>query len=442
MTDERRLKRKLAGLVLATIVIAITTSVPFRTLVTLPDAIRISSGQEHVFGLDLPLVRAHCDQQGFLATEGWPLVIKPAAAGQYTVEFRLFGLIPLRRVAVEVVPPIYVVPGGHSIGVLLHSHGVIVSSVSTVTDQQGRVFRPAKDAGLVAGDLILLVDGQPVRSDEQLAELVHRAGVARGAVELEVQKRDGRVIRRTVTPVRCGTTDRFRIGIWVRDTAAGVGTLTFYEPESGLFAALGHVVTDHDTGQPVNIVAGRVVRSTVTGVEAGRRGHPGEIIGAFVEETDLMGSIVKNSQVGIVGMLDTPISNPYFPKPIPVAMSREVRTGPVEILTVVEGRNIKKFSAEIVEIRRDPLPYGRLVIRVTDEELIKRTGGIVQGMSGSPMVQDGKLVGAVTHVLVSDPTRGYGVSAEWMVIEAGLDKIMRRVGALGSPALLLSKLVV
>jgi stage IV sporulation protein B len=429
LSDKRVCRRKLAGVVLTLVVIAISSSAPFRTLVQLPSLVRISIGPEHILKLELPGIRAHSDQPGFLAAEGWPLVLRPTTAGRYTVEFRLFGLLPLRRVTVEVLPPVYVVPGGHSIGVLLHSHGVIVSSVAAVTDAQGRVFRPVQDV-LVPGDLILTVNDSPVHSDGQLAELVNRAGEEDGVVGLEIRKRDGRVFRHAVVPARCGSTGKFRIGVWVRGNAAGVGTLTFFEPTTGKFAALGHVVTDQETGQPVSIVAGRLVRSTVTAVQPGRRGQPGEIIGAFMEEGDAMGTITNNSQAGIVGTLARPITNPYFPEPVRVG--RQARPGPADMLTVVEGRKIRRFSAEILEIRRHPLPHGRLVVRVTDPELISRTGGIVQGMSGSPLIQNGELVGAITHVLVSDPSRGYAIGAEWMVLAAGLDQLPKGRGLIGS----------
>ncbi len=434
MAHARR--RKLAGLILSIVVIAISTSAPFRAFVDLPESIRLTTGREHDLGVAIPFLQAYSDEEGLITGQGWPWVIKSSAAGKYTVELRLFGLLPLRRLTVEVLPEIKVVPGGHSIGVLLHANGVIVTNVATVVDAGGRTHRPARDAGLQAGDILLTIDGHIITGDEELAELVHQGALARGVVEVQFQRRDGSVLTRSITPVRCGTTGRYRLGVWVRDTAAGVGTLTFYEPEQGIYAALGHVVTDQESGQPIAITNGRIVASTVTGVEAGRRGQPGEIVGSFLEERDLLGTIGKNCPVGIIGRLYRAPENPHFAGPIPVALSHEVKSGPATIYTVVDGRNIRAFSAEIAEIRRDPLPHGRLVIKITDPELLRRTGGIVQGMSGSPIVQDGRLVGAVTHVLVSDPSRGYGIAAEWMVIEAGLHQQDRQVGALQAPAFL------
>ncbi len=421
-------KRKLVGVVLSIFIISASTSVPFRTLMTMPELIRLSSGQEHVLNIDLPFLRVQSDEEGLVSSGEWPLVISPMGTGEFHVEFRLFGIIPLRRIAVEVLPPMHVMPGGHSIGVLLHSHGVIVTNIVSVSTHDGRTYRPAQEGGLVVGDIILSVNGETVMGDEHLAALVEKHG--QSAVQLEVRQRDGSTRTRSVTPRLCSHTNDYRLGVWVRDTTAGVGTLTFYEPDSGVFAALGHVVSNHDTGEPVSMGAGRIVASTVTRVEAGRRGQPGEVVGAFTHTDAVLGIIRKNTDVGIMGMMEEHIENPHFAQPIPVAMSREVQTGPAEIYTVIEGRSIDKYEVKIVEVRQNPLPYGRLVIKITDTELLQRTGGIIQGMSGSPIVQQGRLVGAITHVLVGDPSRGYGVSAEWMILESGIRHIAStRVGS-------------
>lgn len=338
--------------------------------------------------------------------------------GQLQVKLSLFGIIPVRDMLVSVVPQVKVIPGGQSIGVLLHSQGVIVAGYSTVLDEAGNKVNPAAEAGIKEGDIILKIDGEAVRSDTQVRDLVARAGTAGEPVTMEVKRKE-EVFNVKVNPLFCKETLRYRVGLMIRDSAAGVGTLTFYEPESMTYGALGHVITDIGTTRPIELADGKIVGASVQGIHRGKRGQPGEKIGMFLGDRQVNGTISRNTKLGIFGALQKPLENPAIKEPIPVAMVDQIHEGQAEILTVLKGDKVERFSIEIIKINPQARQDGKgLVIRITDPRLLEETGGIIQGMSGSPIIQDDRLAGAVTHVFVNDPAKGYGVPAEWMLWEA------------------------
>jgi len=427
-------RKKTIGLLVLTIVAMVLLSPRFQALATFPGQLRVLVGDSHQLNLDVPLsLYAKCDREGFVGLNGQalgqstqrvslssPLVFEPLEPGRAVVEFRLFGLIPFRRVAIEVLPEISLVPGGQSIGVLLQPDGVLVVGLAPVTDSAGNTTSPARAAGIEVGDVVTRVAGVPVGSDGQIASLVETEARAGRPVVVDIRRR-GTDLRVQVPAVLCRDTNRYRLGILVRDMTAGVGTLTFYEPSSLIYGALGHVISDGETGQPIEVHTGRIVGAYVSQIQPGRRGEPGEKLGTFVEGRHVLGSITKNSAYGIYGSLTAPPPSATYTDPLPMALARQVAVGPAEILTVIEGDKVERFGVEIRRVYNQarPAPKG-MIVQVTDQRLLERTGGIVQGMSGSPIIQGGRLVGAVTHVFVNDPTRGYGMYAEWMATEAGL----------------------
>jgi len=317
------------------------------------------------------------------------------------------------------LPAMKLVPGGNSIGVVLHSRGVIVVGNSPITIGSGEQVTPAKDGGISIGDVILSINGTLVQSDNQVAEVIDHIGKGEGMLNI-VLKRGDQQINLSIKPVLCDDTKRYRIGLFVRDSAAGVGTLTFYDPGSHAYGALGHIITDSDTNQPIDCEEGKIVAAKVSGIQHGLRGQPGEKIGVFIDEDQLLGNIQKNTKFGIYGKLTADISNELYSEAIPVASMNQIHTGNAEMLTVVSGQTIERFGIEIQKINLQESPEGKgLVIKVTDPLLLEKTGGIVQGMSGSPIIQNGKIVGAVTHVFVHDPTKGYGCFIDWMLMEVG-----------------------
>jgi stage IV sporulation protein B len=421
-------RRSIVGLIIAVLIVAFCFSPQFRSVYQLPPHLRIIEGETTSFMVSFPLTMTVNHDQSIKVQSlspgalSRPVALEPVRLGNASIEFKLFGFIPIRTIQVDVLPPLKLIPGGHSIGVVLHSQGVIVVGNSPVLSKDGQHFSPAKDAGLAVGDVILSLNGTPVQSDAQVAEIIDTSGKENRPVDVFFKRGDTRQ-NVSVNPILCSETKRYRIGLYVRDSAAGVGTLTFYDPLTNTYGALGHVITDSDTNQPIDCNQGKIVAATVSGIQLGKRGQPGEKIGVFIEEDQILGNIQKNTPFGIYGHLAGKLPNQVYSEALPVASMSQVQLGKAEMLTVVDGQAIEKFDIEIQKINLQESPEGKgLVIKVTDPRLLEKTGGIVQGMSGSPILQNGKIVGAVTHVFVHDPSRGYGCFVDWMLMESGLIK--------------------
>ena len=220
----------------------------------------------------------------------------------------------------------------------------------------------------------------------------------------------------TMTPRLDQATGTARMGAWVRDSTAGVGTLSFYDPETGVYAALGHAITDGDTGKVLPVGRGQILRAEVVAVQKGQRGAPGELKGSFLRDPQTLGDIRQNGPLGIYGLMDSAPASSLYPDGLPIGLRSGVHTGPATILSTVDGTGVQAFAVEITRVNAQSAPAPKsMVLRVTDPRLLDTTGGIVQGMSGSPIIQDGRIIGAVTHVFVSDPTQGYGLYIDWML---------------------------
>ena len=417
--------RSLLGMCLAVLIVAFCFSPQFRTIYEFPPHMRIIEGEVASFNVNFPLtlsVEPDVEDQSALPKYALSrsVFLETLKLRTATIQFKLLGIIPIRTVQVDVLPTIKLVPGGHSIGVVLHSRGVIVVGNSPVSTNNEQYVTPAKDAGITVGDVILSINDIPVQSDSQVAEIIDNTGRQQEILKILI-KRGEEQITINLKPVLCNDTKRYRVGLFVRDSAAGVGTLSFYDPKTHAYGALGHVITDSDTNQPIDCAQGKIVSAAVSGIQHGKRGQPGEKIGVFIDEDHLLGNIQKNTKFGIYGQLHDNIANDLYSEAIPVASMNQVQTGPAEILTVVDGQTIERFKIEIQKVNLQEYPDGKgLVIKITDPILLEKTGGIVQGMSGSPIIQNGKLVGAVTHVFVHDPTRGYGCFIDWMLMEIGV----------------------
>lgn len=389
--------------------------------------IRLLEGQSHAVNLRLPFLYVRGDRDdvilfnggrltGDSVRAGIPINLEALNLGQVKLEFLLFGRIPLRQITVNVLPEVSLVPGGHSIGIKLHSRGVAVVGYYFF-DAGGRSISPAREAGVEIGDTILAINGKQVEDVPQAARLLEQSGS--GPVSLLIN-RAGEELTVTFNPLYSATDGAYRIGLYIRDSAAGVGTLSFYDPPSQRYGALGHIILDSDTNQPINLSEGTIVKARIIDIKAAQRGQPGEKTGIFLESNSFTGNIEKNTAFGIFGRIEhfTPGQSPYT-GPIPMALASQVEIGPAEILTVVEGEQVNSYAVEIEKIAYQNRPSDKsMIIRVVDEELLRLTGGIIQGMSGSPIIQNGRLAGAITHVFVNDPTRGYGIFMEWMYQEA------------------------
>ena len=308
-----------------------------------------------------------------------------------------------------------VIPGGKSIGVTLCTDGVMVVNVAELEAADGSRQSPAAAAGIKPGDLIKSFNGHPVCGVDDLTDAVSDSGGAKSSITLS---RDGKAVETLIYPVASHDDGNLKIGVWVKDAASGIGTLTFYDPETHVFAALGHGICDSETGRVIPSSGGNILSSTIVSVKKGKRGAPGELKGVFTENRSVLGKIAKNNGCGIFGKASDDFS--AGGEPVPIASKSKVRTGAAYILANVEGNRVESYKIEILRVmpQASPNPKG-MVLKITDSALLEKTGGIVQGMSGCPIIQDGKLVGAVTHVFVNDPTRGYGIFAEWMLENTG-----------------------
>lgn len=416
--------RKILFRVVLTVMLAcvlLLSTVPYWvSAVGIPSELKVFPGME--LSLDLrPPLRIH-SQDGLEVTG----LLDTENLGSRVYRVSLFGWLPLTKVVVDVVPLVEVYPGGQSIGVLLSAEGLVISELGAVVDLEGRERYPARDAGIRPGDILLSIEGHPTRRPELVSQLVNSLAPEKRFLNLEV-KRDDRILTLTVEPAKALQTSifgqssyQYLLGILLEDPAAGVGTLSFFDPKTRRFGALGHTITD-SLGRPVTISKGTIVEAAINSIRYGSRGAPGEKIGFFHGEQNILGTIDSNSSLGIYGQLVGSLAKSAFTEPVPVAFAHQVRTGPAEMYTVLEGTNIERFSVEIVKVVNQTRPGEKgMVVEVTDERLLKETGGIIQGMSGSPLIQNGMLVGAITHVFVNNPTRGYASFAEWMIYEAGL----------------------
>ncbi|MDO4582022.1 MAG: SpoIVB peptidase [Bacillota bacterium] len=339
------------------------------------------------------------------------------AAGQYQLQLAMDGGPTVKTVAVESVTMPQVVSGGHSIGILLQTEGVLIVGFSPLSAADGSLLDLAAEAGLELGDFILDIDGVPLRSNQQLTELVAAAGNEERSCKISYL-RNG--LRRSceIMPRYCADSRSYRIGLYVRDNTAGIGTLSFFEPQTLRYAALGHAVADLSAPDG-DTQRGSIVRAAVSGIRSGSDGIPGEKLGVFIDG-DWRGSIIRNSELGIFGTLQVGGEAPPQGLLLPLAVPSQVTTGAATILTVLDGEKIESFDISIVKTMENYKLTGKgMIIEITDPQLLTRSGGIVQGMSGSPIIQNGLLAGVVTHVFINDPTHGYACFAAWMAEEMG-----------------------
>ena len=335
-------------------------------------------------------------------------VASTRAVGSYQVTLALGGWLPVRTIRAVVTERPTVTVCGTPFGVKMFSEGALVVGFSDVNTAAGPE-NPAKAAGLRLGDRVIRIGSTATEDNDAVKQALEAA--QGGAVEV-VYVRSGEQRQTSLTPVWDASSAQWRAGMWVRDSSAGVGTLTFVDAERGVFAGLGHPISDGDTGESIALRSGEIVPCQITGCSAGTVGSPGELKGKFLS-SHAIGSIRINGENGVYGTTRTDFAGQM----LEVAFAQEVETGDAEIWSTVSGQSPRAYRVRIERVS-DADPRRNMVLRVVDKTLLSQTGGIVQGMSGSPIVQNGRLVGAVTHVLVNDPTRGYGIFAQTMLEQA------------------------
>lgn len=426
---KRTTWKKIIGLALAILFLTLNYSSYVQGFSRFPNELQIFEGETQTLDFRLPLsVNIKGENQNVLKFNGNslkdqpqysmkdPLSIESVEQGDVFLNFKLLGIIPIKQMKISVTPQKSLIPGGNSIGVSLYTRGALIVGTSEVTGSDGVIHYPSMDAGIVPGDIIERVNGVSVKDANHLSQLINKAK-GRG-VDLEC-RRDNRLFVTHIQPVQDTSDDKYRLGLWVRDSTAGVGTLTFYDPKTKFFGALGHAITDVDTGSLLAVKDGEIMQSNIIDVKIGKKGLPGELVGNFSENRKVIGSIVKNTPFGIYGKMARSLPDFHYDKPIPIAYQYTIQPGKASILTTIDDGGIREYAVEIIKVNRQVTPSSKgIILEITDPELLAKTGGIVQGMSGSPILQNGKIVGAVTHVFVNDPRKGYGIFIEWMLAEA------------------------
>ena len=331
----------------------------------------------------------------------------------YTSLINSKALTTLRK---EKRKEIEVYPGGISIGVKINNKGALVVGYSDISTHEGLSESPGKVAGIELGDIIEEVNGENI---ETCSDLISKVKTCRNDEMTVKILRGNSEITKKVSLIK--EDNEYKIGLWVRDSTAGIGTLTFYDKDSKTFGALGHPITDGDTNVSFNIKSGTLLKSSVLSIKKGERGNPGEIKGLFINENESIGSIEKNTNSGIYGNGSSELINPNFGDAMTVAYRDEIKEGHAQIITTVEDGGAKAYDIEILKLLPQDEPGSKsMIIKIVDPVLLEKTGGIVQGMSGSPIIQNGKIIGAVTHVLINKPDVGYGIYIEWMLQDAGV----------------------
>lgn len=340
-----------------------------------------------------------------------PVTIKANEIEKYVLDLKLFGIIPLKTVDVQVIQDKMLSPAGIPIGIYVKTHGVLVIGIGDFMGDDGQNYSPSEYI-LKSGDYITQVNEEDIISKADFVEKVkHSEGqelvlsVIRGEENLTLK----------VKP-RTNQAGDYKIGIWIRDNAQGVGTMTYLN-EDAKFGALGHGINDVDTSTLMELEKGTLYHTEIVGITRGSNGAPGELTGYIeYDESNVIGEITENTMEGIFGVCNEQVKEAVSYEPLPIALKQEIKKGPAQIICSIEGTP-KYYDIEILEVHlnNDNINRG-IVLRITDNDLLALTGGIVQGMSGSPIVQDGKLIGAVTHVLVQDATSGYGIFIENMLL--------------------------
>lgn len=330
------------------------------------------------------------------------------------VNVNLLGTIKVKEVSVTVYPKIKVIPTGNLIGLKLYTNGVLIIGTTEIKNQEGIMTKPYESLDIKEGDTILELGGQEIDSSQTLQNVINNS--AGNTLEIKYV-RNGEIKTGKITPSKVSEND-YKLGLWVRDSASGVGTMSFYEPETKKFAALGHGISDADTGDLLNIEKGEMVNSKIINVTKGQKGFPGEIKGSISKETAI-GEVNQNTNFGIFGTLSSqPTTLEKYSSGIEVALRNEIQTGKAIILATIENNQIEEFEVEITEIYEENNTDNKsMKIRISDEKLLEETGGIICGMSGSPIIQNNKVIGVLTNVLVSDPSIGYGVFSDIMIKE-------------------------
>ncbi|MBR1737161.1 MAG: SpoIVB peptidase [Firmicutes bacterium] len=387
-----------------------------------PKEINIIEGKESKIDLDIPVaaVTVSTDKPIYINSEkitdkktvsaGDSIYLRADSISNTKMQLSVLG-IPIKNVDVKILPNVKLIPCGNAVGVRINADGVVVLGIDDVRGEDDRMYSPCSGV-LKTGDVITEINGTKIDNKEELINTIEESKKSKLDITL---KRDETYIHTYVNTVKEKDSGKAKLGAWVRDSTQGIGTLTYYDPTSGTFGALGHGITDIDTKQLFNIKNGKIMSADIVDIKKGESGSPGELIGE-IDTSEVLGSIKNNTEIGIYGSMSEEGIGRMTHEGVEIALKDEIKTGKAEILSNIDGRDVRAYEIEIESINRFNIDEAKgMIIRITDKELLDKTNGIIQGMSGSPIIQNGKLVGAVTHVFVREPTRGYAIFIENML---------------------------
>ncbi len=371
--------------------------------VNLPDSFYVSKGNDLKLSTRFSIKAESDNALASFAGQTYPK--------SETARLKLFGLLPVKDVEIHTVETPILIPGGNPFGIKLLMEGVMIVGMGEIKTDSGMEC-PAEECGLKEGDIIISINDKKITSNAEIQNIV---AASKGTPLRVIYTHQDEQKTSVLTPALSSADNSYKAGIWVRDSTAGIGTVTFYEPTTNRFGGLGHPVCDSDTGEIIPVSSGDVADVSITKVVKGYSGSPGELHGTFKSDMST-GTIYFNNKYGIFGEMFEPIKESNG---IPMGLKQEIETGPATIYTTIDGNGPKEYDINIEKIDYKNSGTKNMTIKITDKELLEKTGGIVQGMSGSPIIQNGKLIGAVTHVFVSDPQRGYAIFCENMY-ESGI----------------------
>ncbi len=399
----------------------ITTIISFALIYfSIPSNIKLIEGQTK--NLFVGIANASIDEESVnvlnisentvsenIQTDFGTIEINPIQSGTAKIDMSILG-VPVKSVSVNVSPEIKLVPVGKAVGVTVDTDGILVLGTGYVNKDTNEVCQPSKGV-LKTGDLITHVNGEKITEKEELIEILESST---GSLNISIV-RNGETLQETLTPIISTEDGKQKIGAWVRDCTQGIGTLTYYNPQTKGFGALGHGVYDIDTKSLLSIKDGKITETIISGIKKGEKGIPGELSGQ-TDDTKVIGEIYQNTECGLYGKIYSENVDFTEQEALSIATKENIKEGKAYILTNISGNKVEKYEINIESIDINTSnPSKCMIIRITDEKLLSQTGGIIQGMSGSPIIQDNHIIGAVTHVFVNDPTKGYGIFIENML---------------------------
>jgi len=390
----------------------------------IPDEIKLLVGTKEDFNFNIPLeANIKSDNIDVISVDdlrvpanqikidmNQPFTLASSKTGKYNIDLKLFGIFKFKNISLDVINTQELIPCGNPIGIYVETDGILVLGSGRITGEDGLNYEPINNK-LKSGDYILSINGKPLKSKNELISEIQKSG---GKDVNLVVRRNKEEITVRITPVKTAS-GSYKVGAWIRDNTQGIGTLTFVSPD-GQFGALGHGITDIDTGLLMEIKDGSIYSAEIMSIVKGRQGEPGELIG-MIRQNDRykIGNITENTYQGIFGRVSNNLAELENNTPLKIGLKQEVQKGKAYIRCTVDDK-IENFEIEIVSIDMSNSNHSKgIVLRITDQRLLNMTGGIVQGMSGSPIIQNNKLIGAVTHVFIQDSTKGYGTFIENMV---------------------------